>query len=200
MASLGPLAHGSTHSGNTVVSGLVTKAEKAAEWWHQASEGGGALLDYCCYGACLAAWFLDAVPVSVQGMKANLMSPGDADDNATLMLRFRAATALLEASWTTFHRGVPNGPIVDGTHGTMVVEGPDVMIYGERGAMTPTRVEQGDPLPAGRATIGEEFLHHLETGEALHPTLDLPLNLDAVGILDAGIRAAGSEAAVVPSR
>src|SRR5262249_4723665 len=35
-ASLGPLAHGSLHPGDTVVSGAVSDAEKGAEWWHQA--------------------------------------------------------------------------------------------------------------------------------------------------------------------
>ena len=189
--SLGPLAHGSTHPGNTVVSGLVSNAEKAAEWWHQAAAGGGALLDYCCYGACLAAWYLDAAPLTVQGMKANLMNGfGTAEDNAVLLLRFPSAIAILEASWTNFHGGVASGPIIHGTHGTIVVDGADVLIYQQRGVNTPTRIERGDPLPAGRATIGEEFLHHLETGEPLHPTLDLKLNLAAVAILDAGSRSA----------
>ena len=31
---------------------------KGAEWWHQSAPGGGALLDYCCYGACLSRWFI----------------------------------------------------------------------------------------------------------------------------------------------
>ena len=189
--SLGPLAHGSAHPGNTVI-GLVSQAEKAAEWWHQAAAGGGALLDYCCYGACLAAWLLDAEAVSVQGMKANLMSPGDADDNAALLVRFPHATAMIEASWTTFHGGLPGGPIIFGSHGTMIVDGTDIRIYGERGNPAPTRVEQGDPLPAGRTGIADEVLHHLETGEALHPTLDVALNLATVAILDDGIRSAAS--------
>ena len=61
-ASLGPLAHGSVHPGATVVSGEVTDAEKGMEWWHQTEAGGGAMLDYCCYGACLASWLLPAPP------------------------------------------------------------------------------------------------------------------------------------------
>ena len=193
--SLGPLAHGSSHPGNTVVSGLVSNAEKAMEWWHQAEAGGGALLDYCCYGACLASWYLDAPPLTVQGLKANLMSPGTADNNAALLLRYPAAIAIIEASWTIFHSGVANGPIIQGTHGTIVVDGPDILIYRERGATTPSQVEQGDPLPPGRATIAEEFLHHIETGEPLHPTLDLPLNLAVTSILDAGARSAETGAA-----
>lgn len=197
LASLGPLAHGSTHPGATVISGAVSDAEKAAEWWHQTETGGGALLDYCCYGACLAAWLLETPPVSVQCMTANLMSGfGTAEDNAAMLLRFPAAIGILEASWTTFHNGVTNGPILYGTEGTIVVDGPDVLIYRERGSRTPSAVEQGEPLPPGEATIGEAFVHHLETGAPLHPTLDLPINLAAVAILDAGHRAAASGAAV----
>jgi predicted dehydrogenase len=98
--------------------------------------------------------------------------------------------AILEASWTTFHSGVPNGPIFHGTKGTIVVDGPDILIYRERGAKTPSSVERGDPLPLGRATIAEEFMHHLETGEPLHPTLAFPINLAAMAILDAGIKSA----------
>jgi predicted dehydrogenase len=189
-ASRGPLAHGSTHPGATVVSGIVTDEEKGREWWHQKAAGGGALLDYCCYGACLTSWLLPEPPLSAQCMTANLRSPGDAEDNATLLLRFPSAIAVLEASWSTFHRGVSNGPIVFGTEGTIVIDGDDILIYRERGATAPTRVERGDPLPVGRATIAEEFLHHLETGEALHPTLAPPLNLAAMAILDAGIKSA----------
>jgi predicted dehydrogenase len=190
-ASLGPLAHGSTHPGATVVSGVVSDAEKAMEWWHQAEAGGGALLDYCCYGACLASWLLEAAPLSVQCLKANLMSGfGTADDNAVMLLRFASAIAVLEASWTTFHTGVPSGPIIYGTHGTIVVDGTDILVYRGRGVTTPSFVEKGEPLPQGRATIGEEFLHHLETGDPLHPTLALPVNLATVAILDAGMQSA----------
>lgn len=194
--SLGPLAHGSTHPGATVVSGLVSPAEKGSEWWHQAEAGGGALLDYCCYGACLAAWLLPEAALSVQCLKANLMSGyGTAEDNAAMLVRFPHALAMLDASWTTFHVGVPNGPIIYGTKGTIVVNGADILIYSERGAKSPTSVEKGEPLPVGRATIAEEFLHHIETGEPLHPTLAYPINLATMAILDAGIKSADKGAA-----
>ena len=123
-ASLGPLAHGSTHPGATVISGEVSDAEKGMEWWHQAQAGGGALLDYCCYGACVAAWLMPAPPLSAQGLTMNLFSGyGDAEDNAAILLRFPKAIAILEASWTTVHNGVPSGPILYGTKGTIVVDG-----------------------------------------------------------------------------
>jgi len=199
--SLGPLAHGSAHPGATVISGQVSDVEKGREWWHQAEAGGGALLDYCCYGACLASWLLPAPPISVECLKANLMSGfGTAEDNAAMLLRFPSAIAILEASWTTFHRGVANGPILYGTKGTIVVDGADILVYRDRGAKAPSVVEKGEPLPQGRATIGEEFLHHLETGDPLHPTLAYPINLAAMAILDAGMKSAEAGAAAPVER
>jgi predicted dehydrogenase len=116
-------------------------------------------------------------------------------------VRFPKALAILEGTWTTWHTGVPTGPIAYGSHGTLVANrrvGPDgqrtgvVEVYTSRGRPDPDEVVEGDPLPEGRATLAEEFIHHLETGDPLHPTLDPSLNLDAMAILDAGIRSAAS--------
>jgi predicted dehydrogenase len=189
-ASLGPLAVGSFHPGDTVI-GAVSDRDKGAEWWHQSAAGGGALLDYCCYGACLSAWYFDAPPTAAFALKGNFFSRfGDAEDNAAMIVRFPDAMAIVEGTWTTFHAGVPTGPILYGTTGTIVVDGPKVLVFKTRGDPAPSMVLDGDPLPSGRDTIAREFLHHLETGEPLHPTLDLPLNLAAVAVLDAGIRSA----------
>ncbi|MGQ9554049.1 MAG: Gfo/Idh/MocA family protein [Anaerolineae bacterium] len=196
-ASMGPLAY-------TTGADAYTDAEKAAEWWHQAATGGGAALDYCCYGACLSRWFLGEPAVAATGIRANLRSHyGDADDNAVITVRFPRALAILEGTWTTWHAGVPTGPIVYGTRGTLVAnyhasgahQGKYVVeVYTSRvyGRIEPDQVVEGEPLPQGRATLAEEFIHHLETGEPLHPTLSLEQNLEAMAILDAGLRSAAS--------
>ncbi|MCP4380415.1 MAG: Gfo/Idh/MocA family oxidoreductase, partial [Hyphomicrobiales bacterium] len=193
-ASLGPLAVGSSHPGDTVI-GAVSDREKGAEWWHQSTAGGGAFLDYACYGACLAAWYLDAPATAAFALKANLMSRfGDAEDNAAMLVRFPEAMAVVEATWTTFNPGIPTGPILYGTAGTIVVDGPVLRVFRDRNDPAPTEVIEGAALPVGRETIARAFIHHLETGEPLHPTLDLPLNLASMAILDAGIRSARSGA------
>jgi len=192
-ASTGPLAYGQQISG----------PEKGAEWWHQSAPGGGALLDYCCYGACLSRWYIGEPAVAAVGIKANLDSHyGDADDNAIITVRFPKALTILEGTWTTWSVGVPTGPIVYGTRGTLVanrklVDGqrvPVVEVYTSRehGLAEPDQVLEGDPLPEGRETLAKEFIHHLETGEPLHPTLEMNFNLEAMAILDAGIRSAAS--------
>ncbi|HHY97139.1 MAG TPA: Gfo/Idh/MocA family oxidoreductase [Firmicutes bacterium] len=182
-ASMGPLAYGQK----------ISPAEKGAEWWHQAKPGGGALLDYCCYGACLSRWYLGKPAVAAYGLKANLLSHyGDAEDNAVIAVRFPSAVAILEGTWTTFHTGIPTGPIIYGSNGTIVVDHSRVLVYKERGSSSPTNVFENLALPEGRDNPAKELIHHLETGEPLHPTLDLPVNLDAMAILDAGIRSAVS--------
>jgi hypothetical protein len=78
--------------------------------------------------------------------------------------------------------------------GTLVADGNGVRIYKSRNydvAEYDDYVE-GDPLPEGRTTLAEEFIHHLETGDPLHPTLTMDFNLEAMAILDAGIRSAAS--------
>jgi predicted dehydrogenase len=191
-ASMGPLAYGQQ----------ITGPEKGAEWWHQSAPGGGALLDYCCYGACLSRWFIGEPATAALGLRANLDSHyGDADDNAVITVRFPKAMAILEGSWTTWHTGVPTGPIVYGTRGTLVANHrrddagnsvPVVEVYTSRGYGAPDQVLDGEPLPEGRQTEAQEFIHHLETGEPLHATLGKRFNLEAMAILDAGIRSAAS--------
>jgi predicted dehydrogenase len=198
-ASMGPLSYGTGAD-------AVTDVEKGAEWWHQAAPGGGALLDYCCYGACVSRWYLGAPAVAATALAANLHSHyGDADDNAVISVRFPRAIAVLEGTWTTYTPGIPTGPIAYGTKGTLVttvrrhhgdhtLPTSVVEVYTSRSWVPgePDDVVEGEPLPEGRATLAEEFIHHLETGEPLHPTLDPELNLEMMAILDAGRRSAAS--------
>lgn len=191
----GPLGPQAKHPGVTETADLMTGPERAATWWHQDAHGGGAMVDYCCYGALVSRWFIGEPAVAALGMRANLDSHwADADDNAVIVVRFPQAMALIEGSWTTLDHGVPTGPIIYGTSGTLVVE--------QRGEKAGVRLERGhgqseffapDELPAGRATLAEEFIHHLETGEPLHQTLDMHYNLEIQAILDAGVRAANSQ-------
>jgi predicted dehydrogenase len=187
-ASMGPLSYAQGAN-------AWSDVEKGGEWWHHVSAGGGALLDYCCYGACLARWFVGAPAVSATAIRANIASQyGDADDNAIIAVRFPRSLAILEGTWTTWNAGVPTGPIAYGTRGTIVADRGVVQVFTTQsyGRTEPDMVSEGDPLPEGRATLGEEFIYHLETGEPLHPTLQLQHNIEAMAILDAGIRSSES--------
>ena len=188
----GPLGPGAAHAGVSQAAAPMSGPERGATWWHQTATGGGAMLDYCCYGALVSRWYVGEQATAAMGMRANLDSQwGDGDDNAAMIVRFPAAMALLEGSWTTWDHGVPTGPIVYGTTGTLVVESRDgkQVVRLERGHGQ-TTIYPPDPLPEGRSNVAEEFVHHLETGEPLHPTLEPGLNVEVMAILDAGVRSA----------
>ena len=188
----GPLGPGAAHAGVDEQAAPMSGAERGATWWHQSAAGGGAMLDYCCYGAMLSRWYIGEQASAAMGMRANLDSPwGDADDNAAMLVRFPGAMALYEGSWTTLDHGVAGGPIVLGTTGTLVMDYHEEKVRLLRGGGEVSEIDC-PALPEGRADIASEFIHHLDSGEPLHPSLDLPINLEAMAILDAGMRSAAS--------
>jgi len=192
----GPLGSGAKHEGVAQEAAPLSATELGATWWHYIHTGGGAMLDYCCYGAMFSYWVIGEMATAAVGLRGNLNSPfGDADDNAAMIVRFPQAMGLFEASWTTWDHGVPYGPIIYGTTGVLVIEkakgGEGQHVREEHGGGN-TTIHQPDPLPEGRHNIACEFIHHLDTGEPVHPTLEMGFNLAAQAILDAGLRAAVS--------
>lgn len=193
-AHTGPLGPGAAHTGVSEEAALLTGPERAASWWHQVATGGGAMLDFCSYGPMLSRWYIGEQAVEAIGMKANLNSHwGEAEDNAVMIVRFPSAMGLFEGSFTTWDHGVPTGPIIYGTTGTLVLE--------RRKGEQSVRLERGhgetmtyepDPLPEGREEIAVDFIHHLETGEPVHETIEMMFNLEVMAILDAGVRSACS--------
>lgn len=190
----GPLGPGATHAGVSEEAAPLSPTELAATWWHHDSTGGGAFLDYCCYGCLVARWFTGHNAVAATGLRANLNSQwADGDDNGAMIARFPEAIGLFEASWTTWDHGVPNGPIVYGQKGTIVVEtvGSQRRVRLERGHGR-TSIFEPAPLPPDRDNIAAEFIYHLQTRQPVHETLDAMFNLEAMAILDAGYRSCAS--------
>jgi predicted dehydrogenase len=188
----GPLGPGGSHAGVSETTAPMTGPERGASWWHQSAAGGGVMLDFCCYGAMISKWYIGQQATAAMGLKANLASQwGDAEDNAAIIVRYPQAMALLEGSWTTVDHGVSGGPIVMGTTGTLIMEHDSDKVRLARGNGHYEEIEC-PPLPKGREDVAGEFVHHLETGEPLHPTLEMMFNLEAMAILDAGVRSAAS--------
>jgi predicted dehydrogenase len=82
--------------------------------------GGGALMDFGCYGADLVTWLMDGKrPTSVFAVTQNLQPAlyPRVDDDATIVLNYPGAQAILEPSW--------NWP-----YGRK-----DMDIYGQKGAL-----------------------------------------------------------------
>jgi len=153
--------------------------------------GGGALMDYCCYGSVLARVLLGQ-PASVLGMEDNLVKKDlPVEDNAMLVLRYPDALATSEASWTQIGKLSSYQTIIYGTAGTLLVEPRE----GARLLQATNEQEAGFEVTVPEAapemkSASAHFLWAIESGGPLHPLCD-PVNCrDAQAILETGRRAA----------
>jgi predicted dehydrogenase len=67
-----------------------------------AQSGGGALVDFGCYGANLVTWMMDGeLPKSVMAMTQHIKPAvyPKVEDEATIVLEYPAAQAIIQASW-----------------------------------------------------------------------------------------------------
>ena len=110
------------------------------EWLYDPTRnGGGALVDYCGYGAVLARLLLGR-PRAVTAVTARLRKPDlRAEDSAVVVLRYPRTIALLEASWNQIGGEPAFGMIVYGDAGTLIVHQPRATREGQR--VGPGRVE-----------------------------------------------------------
>lgn len=190
----GPLGRGVKHPRVEETSEATTGVEKAATWWHTASTGGGAMLDFCCYGAMACNYLVGQSAVAAMGMRLNSMSQwGDADDNAAMIVRYPDCMAILEGSWTTPNGAMRPGPTIYGTEAMAESydspEGAGIIVRDFYGHEEHLPIFQ--PLPH-LMNITTAYAHHKKTGEPLPPYLDLYENLQVLAILDAGVRSAAS--------
>ena len=155
--------------------------------------GGGALIDYCCYGAALARLLL-GVPSRVMGIVGRLCKEDmPAEDNAVLVLSYPRALALTEASWTQIGKLTAYQPAIYGTRGTLLVEPRLGGRLWLATAAQPDGVEVALAKPAPEQQSASAcFLHALATGQPFPELCQDRHGRDAQEILEAGLRSARS--------
>ncbi len=153
--------------------------------------GAGALMDYCCYGAKLAARLLGR-PESVTGMRGYFgTEPAYAasDDNAIIIAKYPHAFGLCEASWTQTVGYAGTNPVVYGSEGSIGIHHGKVLIQ------RPGKAEESVTPPALVAPFrhGPEYLLHcLETGRPVEGFCSPEVSRVAQEILELGLRASDS--------
>jgi predicted dehydrogenase len=163
-------------------------SEYFCDWlFDREQNGGGALIDYCCYGA-VAFRHLFGMPRAVQAIAARLTKTDiDVEDNAAITLIYDERFAHAEASWSqipSYHDAVYLG-----TEGTLRTDHGKLWLARDEG---PPRELPVEPLPAGWRTGPEAFLTCLDTGAVPPDVCDARVCRDAQEILAAGQQAAES--------
>jgi len=189
----GPLGQGAKHTGVTDKAELISSEELANTWWHQHEQGGGAMLDYCCYGCMLSYWLFDKPAVAAFGIRGNFVNQWcNAEDNAVMIIRYSESLATVEANWTTYNDLIPHGPMLFGTDGAMTTEvqnGKTVVKIAEQSGNIV--YENPETPPEHLRDIASAFVSYKD-GMQLDRMLQPDLNLHSMAILDAGVRSANS--------
>ena len=153
--------------------------------------GAGALMDYCCYGANLAARLLGRAQ-SVTGMRGFFgteQAYAASDDNAILIAKYAHAFGMCEASWTQTVGYAGTNPVVYGSEGSIGVHHGKVLIQRPgKPEETVTPAEKAAPMRSGP----EYLLHCLENGLPIEGFCSPSVSRDAQEILELGLRAADS--------
>jgi predicted dehydrogenase len=158
--------------------------------------GGGALVDYCGYGAVLCRLVLGrpqaVTAVAPPPTKAGLV----AEDRAIAVLSYPRALGLLEASWTQIGGEPAFAMIVYGERGTLIVHQPRPTREGERAGpgrvqvLTPdgSRVVDPPPLPADERDGPTHFLTRLASGRPVTPFCAAKTGCDVQEVIAAAQR------------
>ena len=175
--------------------------EFTAWLYDPARNGGGALVDYCGYGAILARALLGR-PSAVSAMAARLRKADlPAEDTAVVLLRYPRSLALLEASWTQIGGAPAFGMVVYGDAGTLVVHQPRATREGQ--SIGAGRVEivtdagsevlEPPPLPDDERDGPTYFLTRLRAGRPIEGLCAPDVGRDVQEILAAALRAAATK-------
>ena len=154
--------------------------------------GGGAIVDFGCYGAILSTWLMNGQRPTRTVASATTLKPGlypRVDDDATIVLTYPGATAVIQASWAWTHDNkemdvyTERGSIHAGKWNDLAVRAPD----------QPARTVAPPPLPAPLENEWT-YLRYVVRGQCpVDPLSSLDLNLIAVEIIDAARNSAKVE-------
>jgi predicted dehydrogenase len=160
-----------------------------ADWLYDpAKNGGGAVMDFGCYGAEWAVW-LKGRPTRVSAVtqKLKVDQHNAVDDDATIVLDYPDGTAIIEASWDwPYNMGQVQ---VFGPKGSLLATARDLFsrstgrqeanagLEGERVALDPAASETSNPI--------SYFVDCIRNNKPVEDPLSMKLNVQVMDILDA---------------
>jgi predicted dehydrogenase len=171
------------------------------DWLYDARRnGGGALVDYCGYGAVLCRLLLGR-PQAVTAVTPPPRKPGlAAEDRAVAILSYPRALGLLEASWMQIGGEPAFAMIVYGERGTLIVHQPRPTHEGERvgGGRVQVVTTEGsrfvDPpaLPSDQRDGPTHFLASVAGGREVTPFCAAEVGCDVQEVIAAAQRSSAN--------
>jgi predicted dehydrogenase len=160
-----------------------------SDWLYDpVKNGGGAIVDFGCYGAEWAVW-LKGRPTRVYATSLRLKTEqhNSVDDDATIVLEYPDATVVVEASWD-WPYGMDQVQVF-GAKGSLLA-GHDDLLYRGGGKPEPSNSLEGEPqklesLPKKGSNPVAYFLHCIRENKPVEDPVSPGLNVQVVEILSA---------------
>ena len=172
-------------------------SEYFCDWLYDPNRnGGGALIDYCCYGAILSRVLLGR-PHSITAVAGNLVKPDiDAEDNAVLLMQYPKAIGIAEASWTQIDKFTSYSTVIYGSEGTLMVEPENSRLLLATQKHSEGKEVEVPELESYMQNPINHFLHGIESGDAFLNICRPGYCRDVQQIIQAGSEAAANGAQV----
>jgi predicted dehydrogenase len=160
-----------------------------ADWLYDpVKNGGGALIDFGCYGAEWALW-LKGRPsrVYTHTLKLKTQQHNKVDDDATILLEYQDAVAVLQASWDwPYDKGQVE---VFGPKGSLLATG-DALLRRTAKSRAGAQTLAGEPvdvetLPHEKSNPVSYLVDCIRNDKPIEDPLAAELNVGVVEILDA---------------
>ncbi len=164
-------------------------SKQFASWLYDPKKnGGGAIMDFGCYGAELSLW-LKGRPARVYAStrKLKVDQHNEVDDDATIVLEYPDATAIIEASWDWPYTKEqvevfgPKGSLLAGHQNLLFrsaeARGPNVALSGEPVALDTVSRETSNPI--------SYLVDCIRSNKPIENPLAAKLNVQVMEILDA---------------
>lgn len=159
-----------------------------ADWLYDpVKNGGGAIMDFGCYGAEWALWLKgrpSRVYASTRKIKAE--QHNRVDDDATITLEYPDATVIIEASWDWPYN--MDRVYAFGTKGSLLAERDDLRFRPSSSQKTADPDGQPialSPLPHERSNPIAYLLDRIRTNQPIEGPLSSKLNVQVMEVLDA---------------
>jgi predicted dehydrogenase len=160
------------------------------------ANGGGAAVDFCCYGAAISRWFIGQ-PEHVQAYGGNFARDFfPAEDSAIMVLGYPRGYSVAEGTWS--QPGTPTRlpTMIYGEKGAIAVISPDELrlAVAAPGQLTSTDADTITPqvLPSHFRSGPDYFTYSLLHDQTFEGLSSLQISLDAQATLDAGMRSMAS--------
>ncbi|WP_417381193.1 Gfo/Idh/MocA family protein [Gimesia sp.] len=151
--------------------------------------GGGAMMDYCCYGCVLASCLMGTPASILASGGAYRPEPLGVEDNAIIVMNYPQGIATAEGSWSQVGKLTAYATAIYGTQGTYIVEPQKKGRLMLANADQPEGAEVKVQCPVlSLQTATEHFAHCVRTGETPWGLCAPETSLQAQRILEAGMQ------------